>query len=233
MMRLKIWISYLLLFFLLFSFSSLRAQEYKYEIGGMAGVSFYMGDANMTKLYQSPGPAGGVVFRINKDFRWSMKSNLIFGHLSGDTKHTSDAFPFGRQSSFSRTFYELGSQIEFNFFNYSDKYTYLNTKRLTPYVFAGLGITYASGKKTFFDANIPFGLGLKYRLRDRLNLGFEFSFRKLFSDNLDVTKKDNGFNLNDPQGIKSSALKNKDWYSLTLLSLTWNFGIRCNPCYNE
>lgn len=231
-MRQRFWIIYLLLFNLLFSVEAVRAQEYRYEIGAMAGVSFYMGDANKTKLYQNSGPSGGIVFRINKDFRWALKSDLLLGHLSGDTKHTSDVFPFGRQSSFDRMFYEFGSQIEFNFFNYSDKYTYLNTKRFTPYIFAGLGMTYASGKKSLFDANIPFGLGLKYRLKDRLNLGFEFSFRKLFSDNLDVTDN-NIFVLNDPHGIKSSALKNKDWYSLTMLSITWNFGIRCNPCYNE
>ena len=213
--------------------TNLEAQEYKYEIGGMAGVSFYMGDANKTKLYQNSGPAGGIVFRYNKDFRWSVKSNLIIGHLSGDTKQSGNAFPFAHESSFSRMFYELGGQIEFNLFNYSDKFPYLNTKRWTPYVFTGVGFTLGSGEKTFFDANIPLGLGFKYKLKDRLNLGFEFSFRRLFSDDFDVTKKGQQFNLNDPYYIKSSALKNKDWYSLTMISLTWDFGFRCNPCFND
>ncbi len=213
--------------------ATLRAQEYKYEIGGMAGVSFYMGDANKTKLYQSPGPAGGVVFRYNMDFRWAIKSNLAIGHISGDTKHSGNAFPYAQQSSFSRMFYELGGQVEFNFFNYSDKFPYLDTKRWTPYVFTGVGFTFGSGEKTFFDANIPLGVGVKYKLRDRLNLGFEFSFRRLFSDDFDVTKKGQNFNLNDPYGVKSSVLKNKDWYSLTVISITWDFGFRCNPCFND
>lgn len=217
----------------LFFATNLEAQEYKYEIGGMAGVSFYMGDANKTKLYQSPGPAGGIVFRYNKDFRWAVKSNLVIGHVSGDTKNSGNAFPFAQHSSFDRMFYELGSQIEFNFFNYSDKFAYLNTKRFTPYVFTGVGFTYGSGEKAFFDVNIPMGVGLKYKLKDRLNIGFEFSFRKLFSDNFDVTKKGQGFDLNDPYYIKSSATKNKDWYSLTMISITWDFGFRCNPCFND
>lgn len=217
----------------LLSILKTEAQEYKYEIGGMAGVSFYMGDANQETLYQNSWPAGGVIFRVNKNFRWALKSNLVIGHLSGDTKYSGSIYPYQQKSSFSRMFYELGSQIEFNFFNYSNSYNYIGTKRFTPYIFAGLGVTLASGEKTFFDANIPLGVGIKYKLRERLNLGFEFSFRKLFSDNLDVTKKGDGFNLNDPYGIKSSGIKNKDWYSLTLISITWDFGIRCNPCFNE
>ena len=38
--------------------------------------------------------------------------------------------------------------------------------------------------------------------------------------------------LKDPYGITSSALKNKDWYSFLLLSVTWDFGERCRTCNN-
>lgn len=222
-----------LVIYSLFSITNIKAQEYKYEIGGMAGVSFYMGDANKTKLYRNPGPAGGVVFRYNKDFRWAFKSNLVIGHVSGDTKKSGDAFPYAQQSSFNRMFYELGGQIEFNFFNYSDKFAYLDTKRFTPYVFTGVGVTYGSGEKKFFNANIPLGIGVKYKLKERLNIGFEFSFRRLFGDDFDVTKKNQEWDLDDPLYIKSSFTKNKDWYSLTMFSITWDFGFRCNPCFND
>ncbi len=199
----------------------------------MAGTSFYMGDANKTRLFQNPGLAAGIVFRYNKDLRWSIKNNFVIGRVSGDTRDSGNAFPFGQQASFSRMFYELGSQIEFNFFNYSDKFEYLGTKRISPYVFTGIGFTYGSGEKTFFDANIPVGVGVKYKWKERLNIGFEFSFRKLFSDSFDVTDKDSDkFNLDDPYGIKSNVFKNKDWYSLTMISVTWNFGARVCPCLN-
>lgn len=221
-------------FLLIYSFFSFeaKAQDYKYEIGGMAGTSFYMGDANKNTLYKDIEPSIGVVFRYNHDFRWSVKSNLLFGRVSGSTEGTGDAFPFGSQASFSRNFYELGGQVEFNLFNYSDKYAYLDTKRWTPYVLLGLGVTMGSGEQKYFSVNIPIGIGLKYKLRDRLNLGFEFSFRKLFDDGFDVTTK-NGFSLSNPLGTNDSAIKNKDWYSLTMLSVTWEFGARCNPCVNE
>lgn len=220
-----------LIIYSLFSTTGLKAQDdYKFEIGGMAGTSFYMGDANKTKLYQNPGLSGGVIFRYNKDLRWSVKNNFVIGHVSGDTKKSGNEFPFGRHTSFSRTFYELGSQVEFNFFNYSDRFAYLGSRRFTPYVFLGLGATLGSGEKTFFDINVPMGVGVKYKVRDRLNLGFEFSFRKLFSDSFDKPKRNSEPNLNSPYNISSSILKNKDWYSLTMISLTWDFGVRVCPC---
>lgn len=222
----------IILFLFIFFVNNLKAQDYRNEIGGAIGTGFYMGDANKSKLFQSPHLAAGIIYRYNKDFRWAYKANLLFGKLSGDTQKSGNVFPNEQQASFSRTFVELGGQIEFNFFNYSDKYTYLGTKKLTPYLFTGLGVTYGSGDETFFGLNLPLGIGFKYKIKDRLNLGFEFSFRKLFGDDFDVTKKDK-FTLDNPYGIKSSFLKNKDWYILTMFSLTWDFGARCVPCANN
>lgn len=210
---------------------SVFAQEYKFEIGGMTGISSYMGDANKTTLFKEPHLAAGAIFRYNPNFRWAYKANLAFGGVSGDTRKSGNSFPKGQEASFSRTFYELGGQVEFNFFSYSDRYTFLGTKRFTPYVFTGLGVTMASGDNSFFGVNLPLGVGLKYKLKHRLNVGFEFSFRKLFSDSFDKPDKD-GFGLDDPYEIKSSFLKNKDWYSLTMITVTWDFGMRKDPCLN-
>ena len=41
---------------------TLWAQEYKYEIGGMAGGAFYMGDANKNTIFKGMNPAVGAVF---------------------------------------------------------------------------------------------------------------------------------------------------------------------------
>lgn len=225
----------ILLFIAFLSISNVRLKaqdDYRYEIGGMVGTSFYMGDANKSKLYKNSGLSAGVVFRYNVDLRWSVKSNFVLGKVSGDTHNSGNKFPDGQNAAFSRMFYELGSQIEFNFFNYSDKFGYLGAKRISPYIFTGIGVTLGSGRKTFLDANVPLGIGVKYKLKDRLNLGFEFSFRKLFSDSFDVTEKGQGFNLDNPYEIKGGFLKNNDWYSLTMISLTWDFGARICPCLN-
>lgn len=207
---------------------TLWAQEYKYEIGGMAGGSFYMGDANKNTIFKGMNPAVGAVFRYNINFRWALKANLMWGQVSGKTEGMENVFPNNAQTSFNRSIMELGGQAEFNFFPYSDKFDYAGAKRFSPYVLVGIGLTVApGGGKTFASPNIPLGVGMKYKIKNRLNLGCEFSFRKLFGDGLEGKDM-----LDDPYGVKSSALKNKDWYSFLLLSVTWDFGPRCRTCNN-
>ena len=70
---------------------------------------------------------------------------------------------------------------------------------------------------------------MKCKIKNRINLGCEFSFRKLFGDTFDVTNGDNAI-LDNPYQISGSFLKNKDWYSFLLLSVTWDFGPRNRPC---
>lgn len=219
-------------FLLVCIFPVLQAQEYKYEIGGMAGGAFYMGDANKNTLFKGLNPAFGGVFRYNANFRWAVKADLMWARVSGSTAGLDNVFPGNAEASFDRNLFELGGQMEFNFFPYSDKFSYMNTKRFTPYVLLGIGATVAPGSgETFAGVNIPLGVGVKYKIRNRINLGLEFSFRKLFGDSFDVTKESNSI-LDDPYQIKSSMLKNKDWYSFLLFSVTWDFGPRNKPCNN-
>lgn len=215
---------------------SLHAQEqkpeYKFEIGGMAGGAFYMGDLNKNAFFKGLNPAVGAVFRYNANFRWAFKANLTWARVSGSTDGLENVFPDGAQGSFSRSLIDMGGQMEFNFFPYSDQFAYANAKRFSPYVFLGIGLTVAPGSgNTFVGPNIPLGVGVKYKLTHRLNLGCEFSFRKLFGDGLDVTDNSNAF-LDDPYHMNSSFLKNKDWYSFLTFTVTWDFGPRCKTCNN-
>lgn len=212
------------------STAKINAQEYKYEIGSAVGASFYMGDANRSRMYLHPGITGGFLFRYNVTFHWSIKAGLLAGSISGNSADSGNRFPFAQHSSFRRTLAELGTQAEFNFLPYSDKYAYLGTKPYTPYLFTGVGVTYATGDNNFLNANVPFGMGFKYKLKNRMNIGIEFSMRKLFGDDFDVTEKTTGWSLDSPNGIKSNLLKNQDWYSFTMFFLTWEFSLREDPC---
>lgn len=217
---------------LFFCGTSMNGQEYKYEIGGMVGGSYYMGDLNKNTFFKGMNPSIGAIFRYNPSMRWAVKTDLLWGRVSGSTDGLSNVFPNGQTASFSRDFFEAGGQMEFNFMPYSDKFAYLNTRRFTPYLLMGLGVTVAPGDKTFASLNIPLGIGVKYKVKNRLNLVCEFSFRKLFGDGFDVTDESNAF-LNNPYGVSGSPLKNKDWYSLLTFSVTWDFGRRCEPCNNR
>ena len=231
----KKYLLYKVLFIMLVYFAGATAvaQEYKYEIGGEAGLSMYLGDANQSALLQGFNPAGGVVFRRNFNFRWALKTDLMVGRITGDTKNTDNVFPNNSEVSFSRYFFKLGGQMEFNFLPYSDKYAYLNTSKIAPYLLAGLGVTAAPGKnRTFASVHFPLGLGVKYKIRNRINLGLEYAVHKLFGDSFDAPDKE-GFNMDNPYKIKSGLFKNKDWYNTLMFSVTWDFGPNDRKCTNE
>lgn len=206
------------------------AQEYKYEIGVMGGASMYMGDANQSSFFQGINPSAGVIFRNNFNFRWALKADLFWGQVSGDTNNVENVFPDGAQASFKRNFFEIGAHMEFNFLPYSDKFAYLNTSKIAPYMLLGIGATLAPGSgQTFFGVHLPIGVGVKYKLRNKLNIGLEFTVHKLLGDGFDAPNK-NGFNLDNPYKVKSNLFKNNDWYNTLFISITWEFGLRDGRC---
>lgn len=201
------------------------AQEYLYEIGGMIGGSFYMGDANKNTPLKSLNPAVSAIFRYNANFRIAFKADLAWARISGSTEGLDNVFPDNAQTSFERNVIDLGGQAEFNFFPYSDKYKYLYTKRIAPYIATGLGLSVAAGSgDTSFSPYLSLGTGVKYKIKNRINIGAELSVRKLFGDGLEGKDM-----LNDPYDIGSGMFKNRDWYSMLMISVSYDFGLRnCN-----
>ena len=204
------------------------AQEYLYEIGGMIGGSFYMGDANKNTLFRNMNPAASVAFRYNANFRIAFKADLSWARVSGSTEGIENVFPDNAHASFERNIIDLGGQAEFNFFPYSDMYKYLLTKRISPFVAGGFGFAAAPGNgEMFFSPYISIGTGVKYKLKNRINVGAEFTIRKLFGDGLDVSAGNDL--LNNPYEMQSGLLKNKDWYAMLTFFVTYDFGLRnCN-----
>ena len=204
-----------------------RAQEdYRFDIGAGVGMTGYLGDANTANLYQNPGWDVQLLFRYIINPRLGLKTNFYTGSLSGNSEQMENVFPDGKNFKFSTTFYELGELFEFNFFEFGMGETYRKLKRWTPYITAGLGLTLWQVEGTTSAAfTIPLGVGFKFKVNRRLNLGLEFLMKKVFSDRLD------GKNLEDPYTIKSSFAKNTDWYSTLTFTITYEFSKRCAVCH--
>ncbi|MDE6867436.1 MAG: porin family protein, partial [Muribaculaceae bacterium] len=209
----------MLIFFLTLISLGVSAQEdYRFDIGGGIGMTGYLGDANTSNLWSRPGFDAELLFRYLPNPRWGIKTNFYVGTLSGDSSKMTNVFPDGNSYKFSTTFFELGEMAEFNFFNFGIGESYRKLKRITPYITAGLGVTCWSVEGKFGAAlNIPIGVGVKYKLSERWDLGFEFLMKKTFTDRLD------GEDLDDPQGIKSSFMKNTDWYSTMTVTISYQF----------
>ncbi|MBR5101549.1 MAG: outer membrane beta-barrel protein, partial [Muribaculaceae bacterium] len=180
------------------------AQDYRYEIGPALGVSGYLGDANHSNVFSHPGLVAGGVFRYNLNSRWVLKGDLIYAGISGDTKGSDSKYPGGQEYDFSSSLFDIGVQAEFNFLNYGIGPRYKRYKRYTPYMTIGVGAVIGSTKgSTAASMSIPLGVGVKYKIKERLNVGFEFTMRKEFSDKID--------GLTDLYGIKHGFAKNTDW----------------------
>lgn len=201
-----------------------QEESYRFDVGGQVGMAGYLGDAS-SSLFSESGFSGGVSFRYLPDVRWAVRGVLNVMGLSGNTANMDDYLPGGAEYSFNSTVYDLGGRVEFNFFPYGIGETYKKLKRWTPYLAVGMGVSLAKcDGASNVGLNIPMGAGVKYKIKERLNLGVEFMMTKVFSDHMDGT-------LSDLYLIKSSFVKNTDWYANVSVSLTYEFGKRCATCH--
>lgn len=220
---------------------ALRAQELEYqlELGASLGPSFYLGDVSSTP-FKHMGAMGGVIARRVFNPRMVVKGNLALGHISGnsngifipaDANTQTVAGGTPTQVSFKRNLIDLGAQFEMNFWGYGTGEGYKGNSRITPYAVAGLGFTLAlGGGHTDFAVNAPIGLGVKYKLKPRVNVGAEWTFRFTTTDKLDVT--DTSLQLDAPYGIQSVGFKNKDCYSFLMLFVTYDLCPKYRKCNN-
>lgn len=221
-------------FLLLVSVCTISAQEleYKMELGAMAGGSFYMGDANFTTPFKNSAMAGGLLARYNFNPRMVVKGDLAVGRIKGSTEGIRNDFPGEEHSTFSRNVYELGAQFEYNFFAYGTGAGFKDSRRFTPYILGGVGLTYVPKPANHVVAmNIPLGLGVKYKLAPRINCGAEWTMRFTTSDRLDVSAAE-GLTLDDPYGIEGKGLKNKDCYSWFMLYVSYDMFPKYRKCNN-
>ncbi len=221
-----IWLrKYTVMMLALLSTVGVTAQEleYKMELGGMLGCSFYMGDANYSSLYKNSGLSGGLMGRYNINPRQALKFDIAYGKISGNATELENKYPDieGQIWDFDNSVVDIGCQYELHFWAYGTGKGYKGTKRLTPYIQVGLGFTY--GNDTF-TMNIPVGFGVKYKVAERVNVGLDWSMRFSLSDELD--------GISDPYDIQGGMLKNKDSYSFTMFYVSYDLFPKLRKCNN-
>lgn len=70
---------------------------------------------------------------------------------------------------------DIAAIYEYNFLPYGTGRDYRGAKRLTPFVFGGSGVVIAkTTEKTRAAMILPIGLGVKYKMSERVNIGFEW-----------------------------------------------------------
>ena len=203
--------------------------QYRMEIGAGVGTVSYEGDFNGNVL-KNMQPMFSALWRYNFDPYKDLRLSATYGKLKGSSKDVDTYYPVyaTEEYSFNRNLLDVSLVFEYNFWPYGTGRDYRGAKRLTPYIYGGIGATSASGggSKSVFTANVPIGLGVKYKLNERMNLGLDWGIHFSLSDELDGVK--------DPYQVKSSGMfKNTDCYSMLQLTLTYSFKAKCRTCNKE
>lgn len=202
--------------------------EYRMEVGAGAGLVSYLGDFNGS-VVKNMQPMGSLVWRWVLNPRMALRAKGSYGKLKGSSADVQTYYPDmqAKPYEFNHSLGDLGVTFEYNFWSYGTGRDYRGAKRLTPFIFGGVGGTYVSGgPKDVWTAHVPLGLGVKYKLGDRVNIGLEWAAHFSLSDKLD--------GVVDPYLVKSSGLfKNTDGYSTLLVTLTYSFQAKCRTCHND
>lgn len=253
-------------------------QEGEFGIG--LGAAHYFGDLNTRAQLNRPKMAATIFFRKNFNNYVSGRIGASFARLGySDIYNDHNEYMRRRNLSFNSNVWELTLQGDFNFFRFMPGEPGYN---FTPYVTLGAGIfsydpfAYLNGEKVFLrqlgtegqgsslypdrkqyssmGISFPVGVGIKYSLNERFNIGFELLHRFTNTDYLDDVSKtyvdpsvfptnadgtpsaasllsDRSYELGEPIGLPGRQRGNsrqKDQFVTAMFHLTFNLqSYRC------
>jgi hypothetical protein len=214
------------IFFVFWGLSSAKGQ--KHEIGLGVGALNYSGDISRIPNVTMSRPGVVGFYRFNPSPVVSLRASLMFGFLAGKEAQN-DAVGKVRQAEFAASINQFSGAFEYNFFDY--KYTAgKRGKRFTPYFTAGLSFFNFEHQRLNTTDNVksrhalefavPFGLGIKYRVKSRINFNAEFIANKTFTDYLD------GVSSYPVNTVNTKYLSNpltSDWFYYLGVSVSYTF----------
>lgn len=203
---------FLVLFITFFgSFTKVNGQGI--ELGLFLGASNYMGDlSNEFIVLGETHPSVALIGRYNLGEKWALKGFVGYGRISGSDENANTDLKKSRNLSFYSDVFEASVQLEFNLVRNSMRYNQ-RSKRFVPYVFVGIGLfnfnpkaemggvvyelqplgTEGQGTTNYNDRSkygltqpvVPFGIGVRKKITQRLSLGIEVGARYTFTNYLD------------------------------------------------
>lgn len=244
------------------------------EFGVGLGAAHYFGDLNTRARINRPKMAASMFFRKNLNNYIAVRVGATYARVGySDIYNRYNDFMYRRNLSFNSNVWELSLQGDFNFFRFMPGEP---TENFTPYVTFGVGVfsydpyAYLQGRKIYLRPvgtegqgsplypdrksygttalSIPIGMGIKYAVNDRINIGFEVLHRITNTDYLDDVSKtyvspatfppkpdgspsdafllsDRSYELGEPIGIpgrQRGNSKQKDQFGTAILYISFN-----------
>ncbi|HSO85105.1 MAG TPA: DUF6089 family protein [Draconibacterium sp.] len=217
------------------------------DIGIWGGSSVYFGDIDEANPLQPLNLNFGGYFRYNFNSRVGLRAMFLTG------KFADEGVIEGVPTTFSKSVQDFSLQIEINYLKYI-----LGVEKMpfSSYVTAGIGVAYfpydmdpafiasfnpnhnkgtAEVNESEIATTIPFGIGFKYTLGQRLGIGIEYQMRKMFSDKLDNLDDPLAYEITNSDGTKeeityTDAIHNNDWSGYLGIHLTYKIYIGKKAC---
>jgi len=218
------------------------------DIGIWGGSSTVFGDMDKNAPFQTFNLNYGAYFRYNINARIGIRAMFLHGKFSNEGSIENAPW------SFNKNVEDFSVQAEINYLRYI-----LGAKKMkfSPYVTIGAGMAYfkynyrpteivvfndrypellepdggTASEEAVAVPTIPFGIGFKYTLGERLGIGVEYQMRKYMSDQLD--------DLDDPLAHVSGmgelvtlndGSHNNDWGGYLGVHLTYKIYIGKKAC---
>lgn len=200
------------------------------EFGLSAGAAHYFGDLNTRAGINRPKPALGAFYRKQFGNYIGLRLAAHYAQLGYSDIYSKNQFQQTRNLSFNTNIWEISAQGDFNFFKFVPGTQY----SFTPYITLGVGLfsydpyAFLKGEKQFLrplgtegqttaylgrkeygntSYCIPFGVGVKYNISQKVNISFEVTNRFTGTDYLDdvSTTFAGKSNFPDVNGVPTTA----------------------------
>jgi OmpA-OmpF porin, OOP family len=210
-----------------------KAKHNGLEVGLLGGAIVYTGDAHCEKFLLKNGLslAGGAFLRYYLSDRISLRANMLGGQIKGDDRNYPGIEHGTRNFKFTSNVFDAALMLDIEPWG-AKRYSRGTFRRIfSPYLSIGAGFVNTKPTTDYNEANnpllatqiaadkantkfthfsIPFGLGWRYDLSERLTIGAEAFYRIPFTDYLD--------------GISKSGNPDaKDWYETGTINLGYRF----------
>ncbi|WP_410219650.1 DUF6089 family protein [Pedobacter sp.] len=173
------------------------------EIGGFGGGAGYMGDLNPDNPLKISGFAAGGFIKNNFNPYWSLGLYVTTSKIKGDDASSKNQQFRDRNLNFYTPLTEFALMVDFNFLDYILEG---GRHKVTPYLYAGVGMALFNPKTRYMDKTyelryyltegqdkmyenyalaIPYGVGVKYNIAGNWSTTASLGYRNAYTDYLD------------------------------------------------
>src|SRR5215217_915696 len=196
-----------LFYFFVFLLTGLNLKAQTVELGLAAGGTGYIGDLNQDKPLKISGISASAFVKMNLDPYWAVGLHYTYGKIKANDANSDNSQFRDRNINFTTPLNEISLQIDFNFFEY---FAGGGRRNFTPYIFTGVGAVLFNPKATYdgtkynlrfyktegqgepyknYTFSIPYGAGVKVRLKENWGFFSQIGYRTAYSDYLDDVSK--------------------------------------------